>query len=265
MKRAKQTLWLFPFFLLSLSVSPASGQELTQSPPHLTLSASTGRTGDWVQVTGTGFPANTSGKVFFDQNFDYRSCSDSGCTTYIKCGRFMDTRCEPEASVTADAYGTFFTSLPIPPGYKADFLGAGTYQFGTDVPYGNGAAYETAQFKVLPASFTVNWISASLAGVSGSGFAPYQADDWSPSYGIVWLDTNGDFTLTEGEPYVRVYVLSDGSLSACSGPVPCPISLSIFKFGLFFGAYVRANIHARVGDPRSAEQQVEASKFLSIK
>src|SRR5438309_4584073 len=148
MKRAKQILWLVPFYLLSLSVSPASAQSIT-------LSASTGYTADVVTVTGSGFVANTSVNVWFDQNIDFQpTYPGTGAAAYLfQCGTSQDRPCEPFVPVTTDSGGHFAINLAIPPGRKADFLGAGTYFICVDAFQGGGAE-ASAPFKV-PGGFTL--------------------------------------------------------------------------------------------------------------
>src|SRR5438309_11014213 len=181
MKRAKQILWLVPFYLLSLSVSPASAQSIT-------LSASTGYTADVVTVTGTGFVANTSVNVWFDQNIDFQpSYPGTGAPAYLfQCGTSADRPCEPFVSVPTDSAGNFVTNLMIPPGRKADFLGAGTYFICVDSMQGGGCEVHTP-FKV-PAGFTLTRSTLngmSVVWFSGGNFVPYRFDDGRQSTGTV--------------------------------------------------------------------------------
>jgi len=265
MKRAKQILWLFPFYLISLSVTTASAQQIT-------LSTSTGYTGDSVTVTGRGFFANTSVNVWFDQNFDAQpTYPGTGAPVYLfQCGTSGNRPCEPFVPATTDSNGNFVTNLVIPPGRNADFLGAGTYCICVDAVQGGGAE-AAAAFKV-PAGFTLtrsNYNGMSLVWFSGSNFVPYRLDDGRQSTGTVWIDVNGDFrwrtdsNVNEGEPQVVVYVLPNGILSRCPDSY-CGNSYVVDTTGgfAFYGFYVRADIDL-VGDyNRSPLQKVEASTFL---
>ncbi len=235
MKRAKQILWLFPFYLISLSVTTASAQQIT-------LSTSTGYTGDSVTVTGRGFFANTSVNVWFDQNFDAQpTYPGTGAPAYLfQCGTSGNRPCEPFVPVTTDSSGNFVTNLVIPPGRNAGFT--------------------------LTRS---NYNGMSLVWFSGSNFVPYRLDDGRQSTGTVWIDVNGDFrwrtdsNVNEGEPQVVVYVLPNGILSRCPDSY-CGNSYVVDTTGgfAFYGFYVRADIDL-VGDyNRSPLQKVEASTFL---
>ena len=268
MKRAKQILWLLPFYLLSLSVSPASASQIT-------LSTSTGYTGDSVTVTGTGFFANTSVNVWFDQNFDAQpTYPGTGAPAYLfQCGTSGNRPCEPFVPVTTDSSGNFVTNLVIPPGRNADFLGAGTYCICVDAVQGGGAE-ASAAFKV-PAGFTLtrsSYNGMSLVWFSGSNFVPFHLDDGAQSNGTVWIDANGDFKyryrnaqqqwVDEGEPEVVVYVLSDGMLSRCRDSY-CGNSYVVdTTHGSLYGVNVRADINLMGDGNRSVVQNVEASTFL---
>ena len=263
MKRAKQILWLFPFYLISLSVTTASAQQIT-------LSTSTGYTGDSVTITGSGFFANTSVNVWFDQNFDAQpTYPGTGAPAYLfQCGTSGNRPCEPFVPVPTDSNGNFVTNLVIPPGRNADFLGAGTYCICVDAVQGGGAE-AAAAFKV-PAGFTLtrsSYNGMSLVWFSGSNFVPYRLDDGRQSTGTVWIDVNGDFrwrtdsNVNEGEPQVVVYVLPNGILSRCPDSY-CGNSYVVDTTGALYGFNVRADVDL-VGDyNRSALQKVEASTFL---
>ena len=264
MKRAKQILWLVPFYVLSLSASPASAQSIT-------LSASTGYANDVVTVTGSGFFANTEVKVWFEQNIDFQPSYDPQATPDLfKCGTSANRACEPFVPVTPDSAGNFVTNLMIPPGKKADFLGAGTYFICVDSMQGGGCEVHTP-FKV-PAGFTLTRSTLngmSVVWFSGGNFVPYRFDDGRQSTGTVWMDANNDFrwrtdsNVNEGEPQVTVYVLPNGMLSRCPDSY-CGSSYVVDTIGGYlFGVNVRADIDlVDVNNYRSAVQKVEASTFL---
>jgi hypothetical protein len=71
----KMSALLFAATLIASTLGPAPYAIRPVAAVHgterLTLSMSTGQTGTDVTVSGSGFFGNTSGFVYFDQNFDY--------------------------------------------------------------------------------------------------------------------------------------------------------------------------------------------------
>jgi hypothetical protein len=245
MKKATQTFGLILVYLFWLSVSPARAHSLT-------LGASTGHTGDHVTVTGTGFLANTSGFVFFDQSYNYLWDSSF-------CGKLHDQPCEPYVAVTTDSVGNFVTDLIIPPGYYADFLGAGSYLVIAQILEQGWTPFQVPSYTTFTRSTSSNtkyvWLSSSLYVPYFVKLAPSQ------SHGIAWIDTNGDFNWNEGEPYTTVFVNPDGYLSSCAYS-PCGVSIIDTTGITTTGLFVRVHIGMEGDSNRSAAQKVEASVYL---
>ncbi len=253
MSSRQRNLFGAVLFLVFGLVSPA------QADGQLTLGAGTGVAGDAVLVYGSGFWPNTSGFVFFDHNYDYQI--NQG--TSWKCGYYSDRDCEPTVPVTSDQDGNFSTVIFIPPGKKAVSLGAGTYFIAANLPIGGGSD-ASAPFKVLaelfesrPGAFST--LPSRGPTLIGRKFAPFKLTGLQ-STGKVWWDVNGDFTHTSDEPFQGVWVLPDGSLSACQSTA-CAVRNPFSGRGV--KAKLRVDIVHEADVNRSTEQKVEATVIVA--
>jgi len=253
----KMSAFLFAATLIASTLGPAPYAIRSVAASHgtekLTLSVSSGQMGTFVTVHGSGFWVNTSGFVFFDQNFDYQMNTGS----MWMCGPLSEQRCEPWTDISSDSNGNFTTTITIPPGKKANFLGAGTYFVGANLPIGGGSD-RSVPF-IVPATFDVKVFVGGLR-ISGSNFAPFKLDG-TPSQGRVWVDTNNNFEWDQGELQVGVYVLPGGSLSGCASS-PCHIKIPANLKRRNTATTVRVNIVHEADTNRSVEQKVEASRQL---
>lgn len=255
----KMSALLFAATLIASTLGPAPYAIRPVAAVHgterLTLSMSTGQTGTDVTVSGSGFFGNTSGFVYFDQNFDYL-----WNVPPRMCGPLSEQQCEPRVEVLSDSTGKFTTSIRIPPGMKADFLGAGTYIVQADLPIGGGP--ERSVPFIVPATLDVGRTVRGVP-VSGSKFAPYNING-TPSQGLVWVDSNNNLHRDSHERAVQVYVLPPsvtpgGPLSGCPSSL-CPITIPRATPGESKKAKtVRVDILHEADTNRSVQQKVEAS------
>lgn len=265
------------------AISPVAAQ-------NLTLSVSSGNTGTFVTVYGSGFWANTQGLVHFDQDFNYLVDTSAAAP---KCG-YLDEggRCEPWQQVTSDSAGNFTVNLIIPPGKKVNFLGAGTYVIAANLPTG-GNPEGLAPFQV-PAAFGLSPNTGDVlttVSVSGNNFAPYLLNG-NQSWGHVWVDTNNNFVRDPDESQilrstrergdlqvpgsertdVQVYVLPDGSLSACPSSscairviIPPNVRVVETTAGGVGQVAIRVNIVHEADLNRSVAQKIEASATFKVR
>lgn len=137
----------------------------TVKGPALSLSPNKGIPGTTVTVTGSRFPANTPGWVWFDTNGNYER--DSG---------------EFYKKVTANGYGKFTVSLTIPS------ITAGVYYIRADLPEGS-LIEASGSIIILP----VPSLSLSLTtGPTGTIVVVNGKDFKTWTTGKIWFDTNGN-------------------------------------------------------------------------
>jgi hypothetical protein len=256
-KAVRQIVLVVLTYVSLVAVTPAG------AAPQLSLSTTTGGAGTYVVVYGSGFWANTDGFVYFDQNYDFNLSAPGD-----KCGYYSDMLCEPAVAVTTDSSGGFTTAISIPPGKRVNFLGAGTYFIAANLPTGGGSDAWTPF--VVPGSVVqvepkpiLDPFGRLQTGptIAGSNFVPFRLTGLQ-SHGRVWFDSNGNYTFDINEPQYTVFVLTDGTLSACPDhacaiPSPAPT-------GKLFnpGGYLRVDIEHEADLNRSTQQRVEASVWV---
>jgi hypothetical protein len=152
----------------------------------LTLSPNKGSFGTVITVTGSGFPADTDGWVWFDSDKD--SARD-------------DEEPQIEVTTTGTGYLPAGTTLTVPE------LTPGSYRVLADIPAGginDGFGFFTYTGTCLSLAPTSGY-SGTVITITGENF---DAD----STGWVWFDASRDGNRDPGEPEVEVTCDAEGNL-----------------------------------------------------
>jgi hypothetical protein len=167
----------------------------TVKGPALTISPRRGIPGLKISVSGSRFPANKAGLVWFDTN--YNLVCEAG---------------EPSKEVITNKYGGFVTALTIPNVYPGDYpvgIEPGNYPVRADIPKGNSLeATEVMEISVpiLDLSLGVG-TPGTIVLVTGLDFRP-------KTTGRIWFDTDGDGKRDAGEPTKKVKTDQEGKFKA---------------------------------------------------
>ena len=175
--------------------SVEASANFTVKGPVLTLSPRRGIPGMKISISGSRFPVNKAGLVWFDTN--YNLVCDPG---------------EPAKEVTTNKYGGFVTALTIPNVYPGDYpvsIEPGNYPIRADIPKGNSLeATEVMEILVPTLDLSISVGSpGTIVLVTGLDFRP-------KTKGRIWFDTNGDGKRGAAESTKRVKADQEGKFKA---------------------------------------------------
>jgi hypothetical protein len=162
-------------------------ENFTVKGPGITLNTGKGLPGQTIVVTGSRFPANATGRIWFDTNSNY--VRDPG---------------ELDKKVTTGSPGNFTASISIPG------IEAGVYAIRSEVPEGS-ALKPSSSVSVLPAPTMTLSINNNAPGtiviVNGKDFK-------ARTSGTVWFDSDGDGNKDYGEQSAKAVTDAYGSFRA---------------------------------------------------
>jgi hypothetical protein len=175
--------------------SVEASANFTVKGPALTLSPRRGIPGMKISISGSRFPVNKAGPVWFDTN--YNLVYDAG---------------EPSKEVITNKYGGFVTVLTIPNVYPGDYpvgIEPGNYPIRADIPKGN--SLEATE--VMEISVPVLDLSLGI-GSTGTIVLVTGLDLMPKTTGRIWFDTDGDGKRDAGEPTKKVKTNQEGKFKA---------------------------------------------------
>jgi hypothetical protein len=181
-------LLLTPILVSLVSSAPARAISV------LTLSPNKGSFGTVITVTGSGFPADTNGWVWFDSDKD--STRD-------------DEEPQIEVTTTGTGYLPAGTTLTVPE------LTPGSYRVLADIPVGginDGFGFFT---------YTGTYISLDpTSGYSGTVITVIGGNFTADSTGWVWFDTSRDGNIDPEEPQIEVSCDAEGDFEEVTLTAP---------------------------------------------
>ena len=188
---------------LSIDSTVQCTANFTVTGPSLSLSTGKGQPGDNIVVTGTLFPPNSTGRIWFDSN-----------------GNYMKDTSEIYADVIITNSGDFTTNLYIPS------VIPGAYAIRAEIP--KAAAFKpAAAVSVMPApslSLNVNnGPAGTIVVVNGKDFA-------ASTSGNLWFDIDGNGAKTDDEPSRKVETDEDGAFRAL---LTVPAAVSPGAYGIY--------------------------------